>query len=228
MRPGTVDPVNHLQHEDATALESDSRKAGRQSGRSCYRFDTCRFAIPGKPGGRAADRGTKEVEAVVEAGILFSGAGCEGGGLSEACSSSGGRRADLRPEHGVDSVRIASGILQESTQKLAASVSSLQHDSVELIARTAQLVSLFACEIFYGDAAAVRPNQQQLLSIAHFALREEGDPLLGGDRHPLREAARCGEQDEGASIIRVCGLFDAEDDPAGFGIPIRPRATDQR
>ena len=159
MRPGTVDPVNHPQREEATALESDSRKAGRQSRRSCYRFDTCRFAILGKPGGRAEDRGTEEVKAVVEAGILFSGAGCEGDGSSEACSSSGGRRVDLRAGLGVHGDRIASGILQESTQKLAASVSSLQHDSVELIARTAELVSLFACEIFNGDPAAVRPNQ---------------------------------------------------------------------
>ena len=44
---------------------------------------------------------------MVEAGTLFSGVACEGGGLVDACSSSGGRWVDLRVELGVYGVRIA-------------------------------------------------------------------------------------------------------------------------
>jgi hypothetical protein len=82
--------------------------------------------------------------------------------------------------------------------------------------------------VFDSDPASVRPNQEQLLSVANLALREDGDALLGGNGHPFREAARGGEQDEGTGIMRVRGLLKAEDDPAGLGVSIRLRATDQR
>jgi hypothetical protein len=38
-------------------------------------------------------------------------------------------------------------------------------------------IPLFACEVFDGDLAPVRPNQKQLLSIADLALRQDGDSI---------------------------------------------------
>jgi len=103
----------------------------------------------------------------------------------------------------------------------------LQCDPIELITSTAELVPLFVRGVFDGDPASVRPNQEQLLSVANLALREDDDAILGGNGHPLREAARGGEQDDGAGIMRVRALLNAKDDPVGLGIPIRPGATDQ-
>ena len=103
----------------------------------------------------------------------------------------------------------------------------LQTDGVEVIAGAAQCVPLLAQRVFHDDLAPVGPDQQELSRVPRRPFREQGKPLLAVHGDAVGEAARGGEQDEGAGVVLVLGLLDAEDDPSGLWVPIRFGATDQ-